>query len=52
MLHLRIITPADLTATVLQELAHDLGVTHITVDRVPLRSLLVTLSHVMSSGRR
>ena len=33
MLHLRIITPADLTATVLQELADDPGVTHITVDR-------------------
>jgi uncharacterized hydrophobic protein (TIGR00271 family) len=33
MLHLRIITPSDLTATVLQELAGDPGVTHITADR-------------------
>jgi hypothetical protein len=33
MLHLRIITPPDLTATVLQELADDPGVTHITADR-------------------
>ena len=33
MLHLRIITPPQLTATVLQELADDPGVTHITVDR-------------------
>ena len=33
MLHLRIITPPDLTATVLQELAEDSGVTHITADR-------------------
>jgi len=33
MLHLRIITPPDLTATVLQELAKDPGVTHITADR-------------------
>jgi uncharacterized hydrophobic protein (TIGR00271 family) len=33
MLHLRIITPPDLTATVLEELAEDPGVTHITVDR-------------------
>ena len=32
MLHLRIITPPDLTATVLQELAGDPGVTHITTD--------------------
>jgi uncharacterized hydrophobic protein (TIGR00271 family) len=33
MLHLRIITPPDLTATVLRELADDPGVTHITADR-------------------
>jgi uncharacterized hydrophobic protein (TIGR00271 family) len=33
MLHLRVITPPDLTPTVLQELADDPGVTHITVDR-------------------
>jgi uncharacterized hydrophobic protein (TIGR00271 family) len=33
MLHLRIITPPPLTATVLQELADDPGVTHITVER-------------------
>jgi uncharacterized hydrophobic protein (TIGR00271 family) len=33
MLHLRIITPSDLTATVLQELADDPGVTHIALDR-------------------
>jgi uncharacterized hydrophobic protein (TIGR00271 family) len=33
MLHLRIITPPELTATVLQELAEDPGVTHITADR-------------------
>jgi hypothetical protein len=33
MLHLRVITPPDLTATVLQELAEDPGVTHITADR-------------------
>jgi uncharacterized hydrophobic protein (TIGR00271 family) len=33
MLHLRIITPPSLTATVLQELADDPGVTHITADR-------------------
>jgi hypothetical protein len=33
MLHLRIITPPDLTATVLQELADDPGVTHIAADR-------------------
>lgn len=32
MLHLRIITPPQLTATVLQELAEDPGVTHITAD--------------------
>ena len=33
MLHLRIITPPDLTATALQELIEDPGVTHITTDR-------------------
>jgi uncharacterized hydrophobic protein (TIGR00271 family) len=33
VLHLRIITPPDCTATVLQELAGDPGVTHITVNR-------------------
>jgi uncharacterized hydrophobic protein (TIGR00271 family) len=33
MLHLRIITPPDLTAAVLRELADDPGVTHITTDR-------------------
>ena len=33
MLHLRIITPPELTATVLQELADDPGVTHITAER-------------------
>jgi uncharacterized hydrophobic protein (TIGR00271 family) len=33
MLHLRIITPPDLTATVLRELADDPGVTHITAER-------------------
>jgi Domain of unknown function (DUF389) len=33
MLHLRIITPPQVTATVLRELADDPGVTHITVDR-------------------
>jgi uncharacterized hydrophobic protein (TIGR00271 family) len=32
MLHLRIITPPELTATVLRELADDPGVTHITTD--------------------
>jgi hypothetical protein len=33
MLHLRIITPSDLTETVLQELADEPGVTHITAER-------------------
>jgi hypothetical protein len=33
VLHLRIITPPELTATVLQELAGDPGVTHLTIDR-------------------
>jgi uncharacterized hydrophobic protein (TIGR00271 family) len=33
MLHLRIVTPPDLTPAVLQELADDPGVTHITADR-------------------
>jgi hypothetical protein len=33
VLHLRIITPPDLTATVLRELAKDPGVTHVTADR-------------------
>jgi uncharacterized hydrophobic protein (TIGR00271 family) len=33
MLHLRIITPPDLTATVLKQLTDDPGVTHITADR-------------------
>jgi len=33
MLHLRIVSPADLTASVLQALAEDPGVTHITADR-------------------
>jgi hypothetical protein len=33
MLHLRILTPPDLTGTVLQELAQDPGVVHITADR-------------------
>ena len=33
MLHLRIITPPDLTATVLQALADDPGVTHVAADR-------------------
>jgi uncharacterized hydrophobic protein (TIGR00271 family) len=33
MLHLRIISPPQVTATVLRELAEDPGVTHITVDR-------------------
>jgi uncharacterized hydrophobic protein (TIGR00271 family) len=33
VLHLRIITPPERTATVLQELAGDPGVTHITVNR-------------------
>lgn len=33
MVHLRIITPPDLTAAVLQELADDPGVTHITAER-------------------
>jgi uncharacterized hydrophobic protein (TIGR00271 family) len=33
VLHLRIITPPELTATVLQELSDDPGVTHITTDR-------------------
>jgi uncharacterized hydrophobic protein (TIGR00271 family) len=33
VLHLRIITPSERTATVLQELAGDPGVTHITVNR-------------------
>jgi uncharacterized hydrophobic protein (TIGR00271 family) len=32
MVHLRIITPPDLTAAVLRELADDPGVTHITAD--------------------
>ena len=32
MLHLRIITPPQLTATGLQDLAEDPGVTHITAD--------------------
>jgi hypothetical protein len=32
MLHLRIVAPPDLTASVLQALADDAGVTHITVD--------------------
>jgi uncharacterized hydrophobic protein (TIGR00271 family) len=33
MLHLRIVTPPELTATVLQELADDPGVTHVSADR-------------------
>jgi uncharacterized hydrophobic protein (TIGR00271 family) len=33
VLHLRILTPPELTATVLRELADDPGVTHITADR-------------------
>jgi uncharacterized hydrophobic protein (TIGR00271 family) len=33
VLHLRIITPPDLTASVLHELAGERGVTHITADR-------------------
>ena len=33
MLHLRIITPPELTAAVLRELADDPGVTHVTADR-------------------
>jgi uncharacterized hydrophobic protein (TIGR00271 family) len=33
MLHLRIITPPDLTAALLEELDDDPGVTHITADR-------------------
>jgi uncharacterized hydrophobic protein (TIGR00271 family) len=33
MVHLRIITPPDLTPTVLRELADDPGVTHITAER-------------------
>ena len=33
MLHLRIVSPPDLTASVLQALADDHGVTHITADR-------------------
>jgi len=33
MLHLRIVSPPDLTASVLQALADDAGVTHITADR-------------------
>jgi len=33
MLHLRIVSPPDLTAWVLQALAEDPGVTHITADR-------------------
>jgi hypothetical protein len=32
MLHLRIITPPDLTDMVLRELTEDPGVTHITAD--------------------
>ena len=51
MLHLRIITPPDLTTTVLQELAEDPGVTHITADpgaaTQPPGDLVA-----MSSGRR
>ena len=52
MLHLRIITPPDLTATVLQELAEDPGVTHITRTEAPPPSLPVTSSRAMSSERR
>jgi hypothetical protein len=33
MLHLRIVTPPELAATVLGELAQDPGVTHVTVER-------------------
>jgi len=33
MLHLRIVSPPDLTASVLKALAEDPGVTHITADR-------------------
>jgi hypothetical protein len=33
MLHLRIITPPDLTAALLEELDDDPGVIHITADR-------------------
>jgi len=33
MLHLRIVSPPDLTASVLRALADDAGVTHITADR-------------------
>jgi hypothetical protein len=33
MLHLRIITPPELTAAVLRKLADDPGVTHVTGDR-------------------
>ena len=52
MLHLRIITPPELTARVLQELAEDPGVTHITTDRGAATSLPATWSPAMSSGPR
>jgi hypothetical protein len=52
MLNLRIITPPDLTATVLQELADDPGVTHITADRGAATELPVTSSRATSSGSR
>jgi hypothetical protein len=52
MRHLRIITPPDLTATVLQELADDPGVIHITADRGAPPSRPVIWCRVTSSGRR
>jgi hypothetical protein len=52
MLHLRIITPPELTAAVLRELADDPGVTTSPRTGVLPPSLPVTWSRVMSSGRR
>jgi hypothetical protein len=50
--HLRIITPPELTATVLQDRADDPGVTRITADRGAATSLPATWCPEMSSGRR
>jgi hypothetical protein len=52
MLYLRIITPPDLTVTVLQELADDPGVTHIIAHRGAATEPPGDWCPVMSSGRR
>jgi hypothetical protein len=52
MLDVRIITPPELTATVLQELVDDPGVTHITADWGAATEPPVTWSPAMSCGRQ